>query len=155
MQASARTSLCRLYTDMCAHAHTQHMQPIIHLRPKALAVDATAVPHAHFFISLYLWVPQITLTVPQVHKLGHFLQSKRLKTFTPSVMCCYPSFLSSQFFSSSIGELSGFSQLDARFNELDKQFSEHVEQSVLELNTASSQSIELPKLGSQSKSLPN
>ena len=38
------------------------------------------------------WVPQITLTLPQVHKWGHFLRNNRLKTFTPSVMCCRPSF---------------------------------------------------------------
>ena len=39
------------------------------------------------------WVPQITLTLPQVHKRGHFLRSERLKTFTPSAMCCCPSFV--------------------------------------------------------------
>ena len=38
------------------------------------------------------WVPQITLTLPQVHKWGHFLRSERLKIFTPSAMCCCPSF---------------------------------------------------------------
>ena len=90
MQASARTSLCRLHTDTRAHAHTRHMQPIVHLRPKASAIDAMALPRTHFFISLL--GPQITLTLPQDHKWGHFLQSERLKTFTPSAMCCYPSF---------------------------------------------------------------
>ena len=39
------------------------------------------------------WVPQITLTLPQVNKWGHFLWSERLKTFTLSAMCCCPSFL--------------------------------------------------------------
>ena len=39
--------------------------------------------------------------------------------------------LLSQFFSSSIGELSSFNQSDARFVKLDKQFPEHVERSVL------------------------
>ena len=42
---------------MRAHAHTRHMQPIIHLRPKASATDAVAVPRAHLFISLYLLGP--------------------------------------------------------------------------------------------------
>ena len=92
MQASARTSLCRLYTDTCAHADTRHMQPVVHSRPKASAMDVTAVQRAHLVISLICWVPQITLTLPQVHKRGHFLRSERLKTFTPSAMCCYPSF---------------------------------------------------------------
>ena len=57
MQASARTSLCRLYTDTRAHAHTRHMPPIVHSRPKASAMDATAVPRSHLFISLYLLGP--------------------------------------------------------------------------------------------------
>ena len=39
---------------MCTHAHTRHMQPIVHLQPKTSAMDATAVPCAHLFISLYL-----------------------------------------------------------------------------------------------------
>ena len=38
------------------------------------------------------WVPQITLTLPQVLKWGHFLRSERLKTFTLSAMYCCPSF---------------------------------------------------------------
>ena len=57
MQASARTSLCRLYTDTHAHAHTQHMQAIVHLWPEASAMDTTAVPRAHLFISLCLLGP--------------------------------------------------------------------------------------------------
>ena len=92
MQASAWTSLCRLYTDTHTYAHTRHMQPIIHSQPKALAMDTMAVPRAHLFISLICWVPQIMLILPQVHKWGHFLRSERLKTFTPSAMCCCPSF---------------------------------------------------------------
>ena len=43
-----------LYTDTRAHAHTRHMQPIVYSRPKASAMDATPVLHAHLFISLYL-----------------------------------------------------------------------------------------------------
>ena len=35
-QASARTSLCRQYTDTRAHAHTRHMLPIIHSRRESL-----------------------------------------------------------------------------------------------------------------------
>ena len=34
MLASARTSLCRLYTDTCAHAYTRHMQPVVILGRK-------------------------------------------------------------------------------------------------------------------------
>ena len=39
---------------MRVHGHTRHMQPIVHSRPKASAMDAKAVPRAHLFISLYL-----------------------------------------------------------------------------------------------------
>ena len=92
MQAAASTSLCRLYTDTRAHAHTQHMQPTVHSQLKVSAMDTMVVPCTHLFISLYLWVPQITLTLPQVHKWGHFIRSERLKTFTPSAVCCCPSF---------------------------------------------------------------
>ena len=94
MQASAQTSLCKLYTDMHAHAHshTGHMQPLVHSQPEASVMDIMAVPSAHLFIGPYLWVPHITLTLPQVHKWGHFFRSKRLKTFLSSAMCCYPSF---------------------------------------------------------------
>ena len=45
-----------------------------------------------YLLVFICWVPQITLTLPQVHKWGHFLNSKSLKTFTPSAMCCCPSF---------------------------------------------------------------
>ena len=45
----------------------------------------------HLLVSI-CWVPQITLTLPQVHKWGHFLRSQRLKTFKPSAVCCCPSF---------------------------------------------------------------
>ena len=45
-----------------------------------------------YLLVFICWVPQITLILPQVHKWGHFLRSERLKTFTPSAMCCCPSF---------------------------------------------------------------
>ena len=57
MQASAQTSLWRLYTDTREPALTRHMQPVVHSRPKASAMDAKAVPRAHLFISLYLLGP--------------------------------------------------------------------------------------------------
>ena len=38
-----------------------------------------ALTYLSFFIC---WVPQIMLTLPQVHKWGHFLRSKRHKTFS-------------------------------------------------------------------------
>ena len=88
MQASAWTSLCRLYTDMRALAHTWQMQPIIQSRPKASAMDAMAMPHSHLFISLYLLGPTDNVDPPQVHRWGHFLQSERVKTFTLSAMMC-------------------------------------------------------------------
>ena len=57
MQASTQTSLCRLHADTRTHAHTQHMPPIVHSRLKVSAMDATALPPAHLFISLYLLGP--------------------------------------------------------------------------------------------------
>ena len=93
MQASAWASLCRLYTDTRALAHTWQMQPIIQSRPKASAMDAMAMPHSHLFISLYLLGPTDNVDPPQVHRWGHFLQSERVKTFMLSaMMCCCPSF---------------------------------------------------------------
>ena len=91
MQASSQTLLYRLYTDTFAHAHTLHMQPIVHLRPKASAVDAMAVPRAHLFISLYLLgltenadpptTPQIRPFPPKreaenIHAVSHVLLSQ-------------------------------------------------------------------------------
>ena len=93
MQASVQTSLCRLYTDTCAHAHIRHMQPIIHLRLKASTMDAAAVPNAHLFISLYLLGPTDNAdppTSPQmrpfppkrkaenIHTVSHVMLSKFL-----------------------------------------------------------------------------
>ena len=57
MQALAWILLCRLYTDMHARVHTRHMQPIVHSRLKALAMEATAVPLTDLFICLYLLGP--------------------------------------------------------------------------------------------------
>ena len=91
MKASARTSLCRLYTDSRAHAHTRRMQPIVNSRPKASAMDSTAVPRTHLFISLYLLGPTDNAD-PPIHKWSHFLQSERLKTFMLSAMYCCLSF---------------------------------------------------------------
>ena len=121
--ASAQTSLCRLYTDMHAHAYKRHMQPIIHSQPKASTMDATAVPRTYYLVVFISWVPQITLTIPQVHKWGHFHWSERLKTVSHVLL--------SQFFPLPY-ESSDFNQSDARFVELDEQFPEHVEWSILD-----------------------
>ena len=45
-----------------------------------------------YLLVFICWVPQIKLTLPQVHKWDYFLQSKWLKTFTLSAMCCCPIF---------------------------------------------------------------
>ena len=57
---------------MRAHAHTRHMQPIIHSWPKALAMDATAVPCAHLFISLYLLGPTDNADPPTSPQMRSF-----------------------------------------------------------------------------------
>ena len=127
MQASAQTSLCTLYTDTRAHAHIRHMQPIVHSRPKASVMDATTVPHAHLFISLYLLGPTDNADPPTSPQMRPFPPKREAENIH-----AVSHVLLSQFFSSSIGELSGFNQSDARFVELDEQFPEHVERSVLD-----------------------
>ena len=72
MQAAASTSLCRLYTDTRAHAHTQHMPPIVHSRLKVSAMDAMAVQHTHSFISLYLLGPTDNADPPTSPQMGPF-----------------------------------------------------------------------------------
>ena len=57
---------------MRVHGHTRHMQPIIHLRPKATAMDATAVPRAHLFISLYLLGPTDNVYPPTSPQMRPF-----------------------------------------------------------------------------------
>ena len=103
------------------------MQPIVHSRPKAPAMDATAVPRAYLFISLYLLGPRDNADSP-TNPQGRPFPPKREAENIHAVSHV----LLSQFFSSSIGELSGFNQSDARFVELDEQFPEHVEGSVLD-----------------------
>ena len=72
MQASARTSLWRLYTDTREPALTRHMQPVVHSRPKASAMDSTAVPRAHLFISLYLLGPTDNADPPTSQQMRPF-----------------------------------------------------------------------------------
>ena len=83
--------------------------------------------HAFTYSLVFIcWVPQITLTLPQVHKWGHFLRSERLRN-----SYCQPC-VAVPVSSSSVGELSGFNQWDARFVKLNEQFPEHVKWSVLD-----------------------
>ena len=141
--------MCRLYTDN-AITHTRHMQPIVHSRPKASAMDATAVPRTHLFISLYLLGPTDNADPPTSPQMRPFSPEREAENIhAVSHVLAVP------VFSSSTGELSGFNQSDERFVELDEQFPEHVERSVLDPNTASSQFVELPELGSRSKSSPS
>ena len=136
---------------MHAQAHTWHMQPIIHsqqtvaMDATTLAMDATAVPHVHLFITVYLLGPTDNTdppTSPQMRTLPPKWEAENIHAISHVLL--------SQFFSSSIGELSGFNQSDARFVELYEQFPEHVEWSVLD-PTALSHFVELPELGSQSE----
>ena len=77
MQASAQTSLCRLYADMHAHAHTRHMRLIIHLWLKASAMDTTAVPCTHLFISLYLLGPTDNTDLPTSPQMRPFPPNRK------------------------------------------------------------------------------
>ena len=83
--------MCRLYTDTRAHAHTRHMQPIVHSRPKASAMDAKAVPRTHLFISLYLLGPTENADPPKSPQMRPF--PPKLEAENIHVMCCCPSFL--------------------------------------------------------------
>ena len=100
------------------------MQPIIRLWPKAMAMDVTVVvvvvllnisfvQHAHLFVSLYLHGPKDNADPPTSPQIKPF-PLKREAENIHTVSCV----LLSQFFSSFIGELSGFNQSDARFVEL-------------------------------------
>ena len=66
------------------------MQPIVHSRPKASAMDATAVPRAHLFKSLYLLGPTDNADLPTSLQTRQFPP----KTFTSSSMFCCPSLFS-------------------------------------------------------------
>ena len=90
-------------------------------------MDAKAVLRAHFFISLYLLGPTDNADPPTRPQTRPILPKREAENI-PAVSHV----LLSQFFSSSIGELSGFNQSDARFEELDEQVPEHVERSVLD-----------------------
>ena len=82
------------------------MQPIVHSRPKASAMDATAVTRAHLFISLYLLGPTDNADPPT---------SPQMRPFPPKREAENSHTVAVPVFSSSIGELSGFNQSDAKF----------------------------------------
>ena len=148
MQTSARTSLCRLYTDMRAQAHTRHMQPIVHSQLKASAMDTTAVPRTHFFITLYLLDPTDYADPPTSPQMRPFPLNREAENIHAVSHVLLP------VFSSSMRALR-FQPIRARFVKLDKQFPEQVERHVLDPKHSSLQFVELPKLGSRSKSSPN
>ena len=75
----------------CAGCTQTRVYMLIHSQPKALTMDAMAVPGTHLFISLYLLGPTDNAD-PPIHKWSHFLQSERLKTFMLSAMYCCLSF---------------------------------------------------------------
>ena len=97
------------------------------------------------------WVPQITLTLPHVHKGGHFLRSERLKTFTPSAMSCCPSFF--LFYRRALR----FQPIRRKVHRTGRTVSSQSMSSKAfwTPNTASSQFVELPEPGSRSESSPN
>ena len=149
MQASAQTSLCRLYADMHAHAHTRHMRLIIHLWLKASAMDTTAVPCTHLFISLYLLGPTDNTDLPTSPQMRPFPPNRKAENVHT---VCHV--LLSQFFSLS-WESSQVStnQTQGLSNSMNSSQSMS-SKAFWTPNTASSQFVKLPKLGSQSKSLP-
>ena len=90
MQASAQTLLYRLYTDTRAHAHTRHMQPIVHSWPKASTMDTTAVPRAHLFIHFYLLGPTDNAdppTSPQMRPFPPKREAENIHAVSPMLLC--------------------------------------------------------------------
>ena len=115
---------CKLQPKLCCTGCTQTCMHMLTYDTYSLSSICGRKPqqwtpwlcHALTYLFVFIcWVPQITLTLLQVHKWGHFLRSERLKIFMPLAQCCCAS-----FFSSSIGQLSGFKQSDARFVELNE-----------------------------------
>ena len=127
---------CKLQPKLCWAGCTQTcMLKLIHNKCSLLSICGQKpqqwmpqlchmLPHSLVFIC---WVPQITLTLPQVYKMRPFPPKQEAENIH-----AVSHVLLSQFFSSSIGELSSFNQSDARFVKLDKQFPEHVERIVLD-----------------------
>ena len=106
-------------------------------------MDGTPLPSAHLSISLYLLGPTDNAAPPTSPQLRPFPLKREAENIH-----AVSHVLLSQFFSSSMGELSGLNQSDARFVELDEQFPEHVEGSVLDPEHE-------PEPGSRSESVPN
>ena len=150
MQASTQTSLRRLYGDTCAHAHTQHMQPIIHSQPKVSAMDATAVPRAHLFISLYLLGPTDNAdppTSPQMRPLPPKQEAGHIHAVSQVLLSLY-------FPLPQESSQVSTNQMQSSSNSTNS--SQSMSSKVFwTLNTASSQFVKLPNLGSRSKSSPN
>ena len=153
MQASARTSLCRLYTDTCAHADTRHMQPIVHSRPKAWAMDATAVPRAHLFISLYLLGPTGNADPPASPQMRPFPPKREAENIHAVSHVLLSQFFFFPPFPWNSSQVST-NQTQGSSNSTNSSQSMSSE-TFWTSNTASSQFVELPELGSRSKSSPN
>ena len=119
---------CKLQPEpRCAGCTQTRVYMLIHSQPKALTMDAMAVPGTHLFISLYLLGPTDNADPPTCPQMRPFPPKREAENIH-----AISHVLLSQFFSSSIRELSGFNQSDARFVELNEQFPEHVERSVLD-----------------------
>ena len=76
-------------------------------------LNISFVQHAHLFVSLYLLGPKDNAdppTSPQIKPFSLKREAENIHTVSRVLL--------SQFFSSFIGELSGFNQSDARFVEL-------------------------------------
>ena len=101
MQATHRHTRCKLQPKLhCAGCMQTHVHMLTHNTCHLSSIHGWKSPQwmpwlcntlTHLLVSI-CWVPQITLTLPQVHKWGHFLWSERLKTPAPPAMCCCPSF---------------------------------------------------------------
>ena len=150
MQASTQTSLCRLYRDTRAHAHTRHMQPIIHSRPKASAMDATALPPAHLFISLYLLGPTDNTDLPTSPQMRPFPPKQEAGNIQAVSHVLLSLFFPLPQESSQVST----NQMQSSSNSMNSSQSMS-SKALWTPNTALSQFVKLPNLGSQSKSSPN
>ena len=108
----------------------------------------TSVPRAHLFISLYLLGPTSNADPPTSLHTRAFPPKREAE----NIHAVSHVFLS-VFFSSSVGEVS-INQIQGSSNSTNSSQSMSSE-AFWTPNTASSQFVELPELGSRSKSSPN
>ena len=118
---------CADCTQTCLHMLTHDTCSLSSIRGRNPWLWMPRLCHALTYLLVFICrVPQITLTLQQVHNEAISSEASGWKHSRRQPCVAVP------VFTSSLEELSGFDQSDARFVELNEQFPEHVEQSVLD-----------------------